>query len=119
VNVLVCHNPALKEQMDAEYNMDLNIQCSNYNQFQRHEDAYFRTTIGNVESEVITHCRRDNIMTLVENNKDLIGFLLILRSVCAQNKGSVKVDEEYQNLGTLHAALAYRQKKSVNNTTFG
>jgi hypothetical protein len=118
-NVLVCHNPALKEQMDAEYNMDLKIQCSNYNQFQRHEEAYFRIAIGNVESEVITHCRRDNRMTVVENNKDLIGFLLILRSVCAQNKGSVKVDEEYQNLGTLHAALAYRQKKSVNNTTFG
>jgi hypothetical protein len=118
-NKLVCHNPVLKEQMDAEYSMDLKIQSSNWNQYQRHEEGFYRTAIGNVENEVLTHCRRDSRMTLVENNKDLIGLLLILRSICAQNKGSVKVDEEYQNLNTLHAALGYRQKKSVNNTTFG
>jgi hypothetical protein len=58
-------------------------------------------------------------MAFVECKKDIIGILLILRSVCAQNKGSVKVDEEYQNLITLHSALGYKQKKSVNNTTFG
>jgi hypothetical protein len=58
-------------------------------------------------------------MALVETEKNLVGLLLILRSVCAQNKGSVKVDKEYQNLITLHSALAYKQKKSINNTTFG
>jgi hypothetical protein len=118
-NKLVCHDPVLKEQMDAEYSMDLKIQSSNWNQYQRHEEGFYRTAIGNVENEVLTHCRRDIRMTLVESNKDLIGLLLILRSICAQNKGSVKVDEEYQNLSTLHAAIGYRQKKSVNNTTFG
>ena len=118
-NKLVCHNPVLKEQMDAEYGMDLKIQSSNWNQYQRHEEGFFRTAIGNVENEILTHCRRDARMASVEIAKDLIGLLLILRSVCAQNKGSVKVDEEYQNLNTLHAAIGYRQKKSVNNTTFG
>jgi hypothetical protein len=34
-NKLVCFDPALKEQMDAEYNMDLKIQSSNWNQYQR------------------------------------------------------------------------------------
>jgi hypothetical protein len=118
-NKLVCHDPVLKEQMDAEYSTDLKIQSSNWNQYQRHEEGFYRTAIGNVENEVLTHCRRDIRMTLAESNKDLIGLLLILRSICAQNKGSVKVDKEYQNLSTLHAALGYRQKKSVNNTTFG
>jgi hypothetical protein len=58
-------------------------------------------------------------MALVESQKDLIGLLLILRSVCAQNKGSVKVDEEFQNLNTLHQAIGYRQNNTVNNTTYG
>jgi hypothetical protein len=118
-NRLICFDSALKEQMDAEYNMDLKIQSSNWNQYQRHKEGFYRTTIGNVENEVVTYCRRDNIMALVESNKNLVGLLLILRSICAQNKGSVKVDEEFQNLNTLHSAIAYLQKKGYNNTTFG
>jgi hypothetical protein len=94
-NKLVCFYPVLKEQMDTEYSMDLKIQSSNWNQYQRHEECFYRTAIGNVENEVLTYCCRDPRMTLVESNKDLVGFLLVLRSVCAQNKGSVKVDDEY------------------------
>jgi hypothetical protein len=118
-NRLVCFNLIMKEQMDAEYSMDLKLQSSNWNQYQRHEEGFYRTAIGNVENDVLTHCRRDSRMTLVESKKDLIGLLLILRSVCAQNKGSVKVDEEYQNLNTLHQAIVYQQNNSVNNTTYG
>jgi hypothetical protein len=92
-NKLVCFDPALKEQMDAEYSMDLKIQSSNWNQYQQHEEGFYRTAIGNVENEVLTYCCRDTRMALVESNKDLVSFLLILRSICAQNKGSVKVDE--------------------------
>ena len=92
----------MKEQMDAEYSMDLKLQSSNWNQHQRHEEGFYCTTIGNVENDVLTHCRRDSRMPLVESEKNLIGLLLILKSVCAQNKGSVVVDGEYQNLNTLH-----------------
>jgi hypothetical protein len=117
-NKLVCHDPVLKESMDAEYNMDLKIQMSNWNQYQRHEEAYYRTAIGNVENDVLTYCRRDNRMTAVEKDKDLVQFLLVLRSVCAQNNGAVKVDEEYQNLHTLHSAVAFKQKNTVSNSDF-
>jgi hypothetical protein len=79
----------------------------------------YRIPIDNIENEVLTYCRRDGRMALVETNKNLVGLLLILRSVCAQNKGNVKFYGEYQNLITLHSALAYKQKKSINNTTFG
>ena len=118
-NVLICHDPVLKDQMESEYHMDLKYQSSNWNQYQRHEEGFYRTAIGNVENEILTYCRRDPRMALVETKKDLVGFLLILRSVCTQNKGSVKVDEEYQNLVTLHQALSFRQNKKTNNTTFG
>jgi hypothetical protein len=57
-------------------------------------------------------------MASIETNKDLVGLLLVLRSVCAQNHGAIKVDQEYQNLSTLHPAVAYRQKKNVNDTKF-
>jgi hypothetical protein len=57
-------------------------------------------------------------MTSIKSDKDLVQFLLILRSVCAQNNGAMKVDEEYQNLSTLHSALAFRQKKNVSNSIF-
>jgi hypothetical protein len=33
---LVCHNPILRDEMEAEYNMDPKIQKSNWNQFQRY-----------------------------------------------------------------------------------
>jgi hypothetical protein len=105
--------------MDAEYSMDLKIQSSNWNQYQQHEEGFYRTAIGNVENEVLIYCRRDSRMTLVESNKDLVGFLLISRSVCAQNKGSVKVDDEYRNLKTLHQAISMRQNKKTSDTTFG
>jgi hypothetical protein len=118
-NKLLCFDPIMKEQMDAEYSMDLKIQSSNWNQYQRHEEGFYRTALGNVENEVLTHCRRDIRMKTVESNKDLIGFLLILRSVCAANKGSVKVDDEYQNLNTLHQAIGYKQNNTVSNTTYG
>jgi hypothetical protein len=118
-NRLVCFDPIMKEQMDAEYSMDLKIQSSNWHQYQRHEEGFYRTALGNVENEVLTHCRRDSRMKTVEGDKDLIGLLLILRSVCAANKGSVKVDDEYQKLNTLHQAIGYKQNKTVSNTTFG
>jgi hypothetical protein len=57
-------------------------------------------------------------MALVETNKDLIGFLQILRSVCAQTNGIVKVDQEFQNLHTLHAAIAFKQAANVDDSTF-
>jgi hypothetical protein len=47
-------------------------------------------------------------MSSVEINKDLIGFLLILQSVCAQNNGAIKVDDEYQNLSTMHSAIGVK-----------
>jgi hypothetical protein len=57
-------------------------------------------------------------MALVESTKDLVGFLLILRSVCAQNNAAVNADQEYQNLHTLHAAVGFKQEKTVSNTKF-
>jgi hypothetical protein len=42
---LICFDPVLKDQMDAEYNMDLNIQSSNWNQYNRMEEGYYRTAI--------------------------------------------------------------------------
>jgi hypothetical protein len=52
---------------------------------------------------------------MVKSDKDLVGFLLILRSVCAQNNGAVKVDEEYQNLGTLHSTRGFKQVNGISN----
>jgi hypothetical protein len=115
---LVCHDPILKDEMEAEYSMDLKIQKSNWNQFQRHYEGYYRTAIGNVEDTVITYCRADKRMALVESTKDLVGFLLILRSVCAQNNAAVNADQEYQNLHTLHAAVGFKQEKTVSNSKF-
>jgi hypothetical protein len=115
---LVCHDPIAKEQIDAEYNMDLKIQKSNWNQYERNYEGYFRTAIGNVKENILTYCRSDNRMASVESNKDLIGFLLILRSVCAQNNGGMKVDEEYRNLITIHAAVSWRQDPKVDDATF-
>jgi hypothetical protein len=115
---LICYDPILKDEMEAEYNMDLKIQKSNWNQFERHYEGYYRTAVGNVEDTIMTYCRADKRMALVERKKDLVGFLLILRSVCAQNNNAVKIDEEYQNLHTLHAAVGFKQEKSVSNSKF-
>jgi hypothetical protein len=104
--------------MEAEFSMDLKIQKSNWNQFERHYKGYYRIAIGNVEDTIVTYCRADKRMASIETNKDLVGLLLVLRSVCVQNYGAIKVNQEYQNLSTLHLAVAYRQKKNVNDTKF-
>jgi hypothetical protein len=36
---LVCHDPILKEQLDAGYSMDLKLQSSNWNQYQQYEEG--------------------------------------------------------------------------------
>ncbi|OEU19788.1 hypothetical protein FRACYDRAFT_235849 [Fragilariopsis cylindrus CCMP1102] len=115
---LVCFDPILKESLDTNYFIDVKIQKANWNHYKRCYEAYYRTAIGNVEDVIITYCRADKRMALVEKNKDLIGFLQILRSVCAQTNGIVKVDQEFQNLHTLHAAIAFKQAGSVDNSTF-
>jgi hypothetical protein len=117
-NRLICFDPILKDEIDAEYNMDLKIQKSNWNQFERCYEGYYRTAVGNVEDTIMTYCCADKRMALVKSKKDLVGFLLILRSVCAQNNNAVKIDEEYQNLHTLHAAVGFKQEKSVSNSKF-
>jgi hypothetical protein len=106
---LVCFNPILKDEMDAEYNMDLKIQKSNWNQFERHYEGYYRIAFGNIEDTIITYCRADSRMALIESEKDLVGLLLVLRSVCAQDHGGVKVDKEYHNLSTVHSVMGYQQ----------
>jgi hypothetical protein len=115
---LVCFNPILKEEMEAEYNMDLKIQKSNWNQFERHYEGYYRIAFGNIEDTVITYCRADSRMALIEANKDLVGLLLVLRAVCAQDDGGVKVDREYHNLSTLHSVLGYQQRPADNDHKF-
>jgi hypothetical protein len=115
---LVCFDPILKDQMEAEYTMDLKIQSSNWNQYRRMEEGDYRTAIGNVDNTVMTYCRTDKRMAVAESNKDLILFLQVLRSVCAQNHGAVKVDEEYKNLCTLHSAVAYKQQKNVTDNDY-
>jgi hypothetical protein len=117
-NKLICFDPILKDQMDAEYTMDLKIQSSNWNQYNRMEEGYYRTAIGNVDNNVLTYCRMDKRMALAERDKDLVLLLLVLRSVCAQNHGAVKVDEEFKNLGTLHSAVGFRQVKSVADADY-
>jgi hypothetical protein len=115
---LVCYDPILRDEMDAEYKMDLKIQKSSWNQFERHYEGYYRMAAGNVEDTIMTYCRADKRMALVDSEKDLVGFLLILRSVCAQNNNAVKIDEEYQNLHTLHSAVGFKQEKTVSNSKF-
>ncbi|OEU10829.1 hypothetical protein FRACYDRAFT_246701 [Fragilariopsis cylindrus CCMP1102] len=115
---LVCFDPILKASMDSNYFIDVKIQKANWNNYERFSQAYYRTAIGNVEDVIITYCRADKRMALVEINKDLIGFLQILRSVCAQTNGIVKVDQEFQNLHTLHAAIAFKQAANVDDSTF-
>jgi hypothetical protein len=115
---LVCFAPILKDEMEAEYTMDLKIQKSNWNQFEDHYEGYYRTATGNAGDIIMKYCCADKRMALIESSKDIIGFLLSLRYVCAQNNGAVKVDEEYQNLGTLHSACGYKQKKNVSNSKF-
>jgi hypothetical protein len=71
---LVCFDPILKDQMEAEKTMDLKIQSSNWNQYSRMEEGYYRTAIGNVDNTVMTYCRTDKRMAVAESNKDLILF---------------------------------------------
>jgi hypothetical protein len=104
--------------MDAEYSMDLKIQSSNWNQYSRMEEGYYRTAIRNVDSNVLAYYRMDKRMSAAERNKDLVLLLLILRSVCAQNHGTVKVDEEYKNLCTLHSAVGYKQQRTVTDADY-
>jgi hypothetical protein len=53
-------------------------------------------------------------MALIESTKDFVQFLLVLQLICAQNNGAMKVDdEEFQNMGTIHSAAGYKQKKNV------
>jgi hypothetical protein len=115
---LICFDPILKDQMETEYNMDLKLQKSNWNQFECCYEGLYRIAIGNVEDAIITYCRSDKRMAMVKSDKDLVGFLQILRSVCAQNNSAVKVDKEYQNLGTLQSACGYKQRKSISNAKF-
>ena len=115
---LVCYDPILKASMDSNYFIDVKIQKANWNNYDRFSKAYYRTAIGNVEDVIITYCRAAKRMALVETEKDLIGFLQILRSVCAQTNGIVKVDQEFQNLHTLHAAIAFKQVANVDDSTF-
>ena len=75
------------------------------------------TTIGSVEKSILIYCRTDSRMASVESDKDLIGFLLILQSMCAQNNGGMKVDEEYRNLITIQAAVSWRQDPKVDDDT--
>jgi hypothetical protein len=71
-----------------------------------------------MDDTIIKYCRANKGMAAVENNKDLVGLLLIVQLVCAQNNGAVKVDEDFQNLCTLHSALGYKQKKNVSDVKF-
>jgi hypothetical protein len=116
--VLLCFDPIIMEQMEAEYSMDLKIKKSNWNQFELQYEGFYQIPFDNIDDTIITYYRADKRMASIESNKDLVGFLLILRSVCAQNHGAIKVDQEYHNLSTLHSAIAYRQKKNTNDTKF-
>jgi hypothetical protein len=81
---LVCHDPILKEQMDAGYSMDLKLQKANWNQYERFYDGYYSIAVGNVEDTILTYCRADVRVPSIERSKDLIGFLLVLRLVCTK-----------------------------------
>jgi hypothetical protein len=67
--LVVCFYPMMKDQMEAEYNMDLKIQSSNWNQHERHREGLFRTAIGNTDSSVVTYCRMDKRMITAESCK--------------------------------------------------
>jgi hypothetical protein len=82
------------------------------------EEGYFRTAIGNVDNSVLTYCRMDKRMILAKRDKDLVLLLLVLQSVCAQNHGAVKVDEEFKNLGTLHSAVGFKQINKVADADY-
>ncbi|OEU11947.1 hypothetical protein FRACYDRAFT_245071 [Fragilariopsis cylindrus CCMP1102] len=104
--------------MYTDYMMDVKIQKANWNQYEQFYEGYYQTAIGNVEDVILAYCCADKRMALVETEKNLIGFLQILRSVCAQTNGNVKFDQESQNLYTLHAAIAFKQAVTVDSSKF-
>jgi hypothetical protein len=73
-NKLVCFNPILKDEMEAEYNMDLKLQKANWNQFECHYDGYYRIAIGNVDDSIIVYCRVDKRMASIEVNNAVVSY---------------------------------------------
>ena len=76
---------------------------------------------GQLHSDIITIAKwsiSPDFKT-VHKDRDVVGLLSILRSICIQNLTGSKVDPYLKYLKIMTSTLSYAQKKGVSNHSFG
>ena len=81
----------------------------------------FIVLYGQLHSDIITIAKRSvsPYFSTVHKNRDVVGLLSILCSICVQNLTGSKVDPYLEHLKILISTLSYAQKKGVSNHDFG
>lgn len=119
-NAIVCFDPVLKQQLDIIYNMELKTALSNWNQYQRNNDALLSTAIGNVHPVVLTACESDPRYTAMRNNNDLMSFLEILQAVCTKStSGQGRCNEEFEALKFMKKIVNFVQSRDMSDIDYG
>ena len=76
---------------------------------------------GQLHSDIITITKRSISpdFKTVHKERDIVGLLSILRSICVQNLTGSKVDPYLEHLKIMTSTLSNAQKKGVSNHHFG
>ena len=83
--------------------------------------AMFTVLYGQLHADIITIAKRSvsSDFLTVHKDRDVVGLLKILRSICVQNLMGSKVDPYPKHLQILTSTLSHTQKKGVSNNKFG
>ena len=110
-----------QEESENNYNNKLWQKLAEHALYWKNGAALFIVSYGQLDSDIMTIAKNSIIalFNTVHRERDTVGLLSILRSICVQNLTGSKVDPYLEQLKILSSTLSYAQTKGISNHNFG
>ena len=110
----------MQEEAEDNYNNMQRQKMTKYALYRKNGTVMFIVLYGQLHSDIVTIAKRSitPLFETVNKERDVVGLLSILCSICLQNLTGSKVDPYLEQLKILSSTLSYVQKKGISNHNF-
>ena len=110
-----------QEELEDNYNNKLRQKLAEQALYRKSGAALYIVFFGQLHSDIVTIAKRSIVplFETVHKERDVVGLLSILRSICVQNLTGSKVDPYLEQLKILQSILSHVQTKGISNHDFG
>ena len=116
--VFAVFNPNTKKELEMEWSVKYKLKREEWGLYRKNIDSVYGIAHGNLCGQVVGRCGLDPSFESIQSNRDLIGLLTILRSVCVQTSSGILRNPHQDGIKSLKKLIMYKQRQNLSYYQF-